>query len=143
MQGRTFDFGMTAARNNPVSAALGSGIPCGVAARAGTGPLPCSQIPLLLFWCALPAIKLSIQRITPVCHGAGADIDALGFVFLGNVTSSVLTGVTYEGISTTQVLFPWAAFLRCSLLSEVPPSAEVLEASGYCGQQYCKQYACG
>lgn len=28
---------------------------------------------------------------------AGADIDALGFVFLRNVTSSVLTNVEYEG----------------------------------------------
>ena len=30
--------------------------------------------------------------------GPGADIDGLGFVFLRNVTSSVLTNVQYEGV---------------------------------------------
>ena len=35
VQGRTFDFGMTNTRNNPVNVNYGSGIPCGVAPRAG------------------------------------------------------------------------------------------------------------
>lgn len=46
-QGRTFDFGMTHARLNPVSVAVGSGIPCGVAPRAGTAGSS-SVLPLVL-----------------------------------------------------------------------------------------------
>ena len=38
LQGQEFDFGMTAPRNDPVSISLGSGIPCGVAPRAGKSP---------------------------------------------------------------------------------------------------------
>lgn len=37
---------------------------------------------------------------------AGADIDAVGFVFLQNVSATVLYNVTYNGIPTDQACPP-------------------------------------
>ena len=52
-------------------------------------------LPVCTYNDSLPLLHTSHRIITAV----GADIDALGFLFLRNVTSSVLTNVQYEGVS--------------------------------------------
>jgi hypothetical protein len=105
MQGRIFDFGNKKSRDGGVDVSVGSGVPCGIAARRGVGS---KQLPPRgTFWpccaCAACACLLPIQAMTSISAVAGADIDALGFVFLRRAVSSVLTDVTYSGIPTNEV----------------------------------------
>ena len=59
---------------------------------------------------------------------AGADINALGFVFLRTPQSAVLTNVTYAGLPTNQVTYPLPTGLlkACSAPDRYPEQDDTL-----------------